>query len=60
MKMFRIIYEVDLVLSEKQVWPNGDGPADPTSQDVVDVFSAYKWRFDDQEDTLDVLEISHG
>lgn len=34
MKKFRIIYELSSTLTEKQLWPDGDGPKNPTIEDV--------------------------
>lgn len=36
-KKFRIIIVSDYVLTENEIWPDNDGPENPTTQDVEDV-----------------------
>lgn len=38
-KKFDIILYGDYTLTEDQIWPNGDGPENPTEQDVVDAIN---------------------
>lgn len=39
-RRFRVSFP-DVVLLEEQVWPDGDGPEDPTAKDVVKVMEDY-------------------
>lgn len=34
-KAFRITYEVDVELAAADIWPDGDGPENPTTDDVI-------------------------
>ena len=34
MKKFRIVYESETLLSTDELWPDGNGPDDPTHEDV--------------------------
>lgn len=36
-KTFRITYEVDVELTANEIWPDGDGPENPTSDDVIEL-----------------------
>ena len=62
MKKFRIRAVSDYVLTEKQIWPDGDAPETPTVGDVEDLIdSEYhstmqlleEWNL---EPTLDIYE----
>lgn len=33
-KRFAINYTLDVILDTKELWPNSDGPANPTEEDV--------------------------
>lgn len=35
MKKFRITYELDVVLTQAEIWPDGDGPSEPTVENLV-------------------------
>ena len=37
MKRFEIKYEITVVLDVGELWPDGDGPQNPTSGDVIDL-----------------------
>lgn len=40
MKKFRIRAVSDYVLTEKQIWPDGDGPENPTAEDVQELIDS--------------------
>lgn len=40
MRRFRIVYTLDVVLSESQIWPDGDGPENPTASAVEDLIES--------------------
>lgn len=39
-KKFRIVYQIDVTLSKKEIWPDKDGPKNPTAEDVTKVIEA--------------------
>lgn len=34
-KKFRITYTIDVTLDENELWPDGDGPDNPTAEQVA-------------------------
>ncbi len=66
MKQFRITITIDEVLSESEIWPDGDGPKNPDTKDVRAAFFsgryhrdilgiAKEWNLDHDAD-LDITE----
>lgn len=64
-KRFRIVYTIDVTLDESEIWPDGDGPSDPTAADVEQAIRAanahlihtmVEWSLAD-EHTFDVSEV---
>ena len=47
MKKFRISIDLDVVLDESAIWPDGDRPENPTAADVLEVLN-----HEDMGDTL--------
>jgi hypothetical protein len=64
MKKFKFEFHSDVVLTEKQIWPDGDGPKTPTVKDVMDLIEKwgggirvlYDWSLGDDDD-LKVMEV---
>lgn len=64
MKTFRILLEVDVVLTEGELWPDGDAPENPTVADVQELIrneggSAYLIRTWSLEECV-TLHVSEG
>lgn len=41
-KRFKLRYHLEVTLAEHQIWPDGDGPLNPTKDDVLDAIWNYK------------------
>lgn len=39
MKKFSLSYTIDVMLNAEDLWPDGDGPADPTEADVLQLIA---------------------
>lgn len=65
-KQFRITYHVEVVLDERDIWPDGDGPDKPTAEQVASLIQKeggfpsvlVDWNLDDGSDpfNFDVTE----
>jgi hypothetical protein len=59
-KLFEICIEYRETLSAKEIWPDGDGPENPTEDDVYEAMQNYgpwtgvilEWNFDDPDVTV--------
>ena len=68
MKKFSISYTIDVILDESQIWPDRDGPSNPTAEDVLQVIDQFggirrvidDWDLDPGGDGhLDVYEVTN-
>ena len=66
MKKFSISYTIDVILDASEIWPDKDGPSDPTAADVLEVIEQCggirrvisDWDLDPNGDGhLDVYEV---
>jgi hypothetical protein len=65
-KKFRITYTIDVTLTEAEMWPDEDGPANPTAEDVARLIRKEggfphiidEWNLDDgfNKRNFDVIE----